>query len=59
MKEINGIKLYTTAELAQLLGVSVPTVRNYIKRGNITKTRIGRADYVSEENISNYLNGRK
>lgn len=58
MKEINGVKLYTTQELGELFGVSYTTILKYIRQGNIVKTRIGRATYVSEQNIIDYLNGR-
>lgn len=58
MKEINGVKLYTSRELGELFGVSYPTILKYIRQGNIVKTRIGKHIYVSEQNIIDYLNGR-
>lgn len=58
MKEINGVKLYTCKELAELFGVSYTTILKYIRQGNIVKTHIGRTIYVSEQNIIDYLNGR-
>lgn len=58
MKEINGVKLYTSRELGELFGVSYPTILKYIRQGNIVKTRIGNKIYVSEQNIIDFLNGR-
>jgi excisionase family DNA binding protein len=58
MKIINGMKLYSTRELADLLGVSYTTILKYIRDGKIIKTKIGHSAYVSEDNIIDYLNGR-
>ena len=58
MKEINGVKLYTAQELAELFGVSYVTMLKYIRQGNIVKTHIGRTTYISEKNVIDYLNGK-
>ena len=55
MKEILGIKLYTLAEVGQLLGVQRPTASKYIQQGKLKARTIGGYKYVSEENIKDFL----
>ena len=57
MKEIQGIKMYTIPETAEQLGVSVVTLRNYLKQGRIKGGRIGRPIYISEVEIKRFLTG--
>lgn len=58
MKEINGVKLYTIDDLSELLGVSKQSVLLYIRKGYMRKTKISYQNYVSEQNLLDYLNGR-
>ena len=58
MKEINGVKLYTKQELAELLGVTENTIGAYIRKGNIAKTKFGGRVYASEQSLLDFLNGR-
>ncbi len=57
MKTINGVKLYTTREVATLLGVGIPTIANYRKQGNLKSTMLGGKIYISEKALEEYLNG--
>lgn len=57
MKVINGIKMFSTAELQELLGVSSRTISIMRTNGVLPYTRIGRGLYTSEEALAEYLNG--
>lgn len=57
MKVINGVKLFTNAEVADLLGVTPTTVIRYRKIGGLASTTIGRRVYISEDALTAYLNG--
>lgn len=61
MVTILGVNLYTAEETAQLLGgVTTQTIRNYIKKGALSPTLVGKVKYFSEEQIRDYLqNGKK
>lgn len=58
MKIVNGIKMFTTDELAELLDVSRATIAVMRRKGILPSTRIGRSIYTSEECLSDYLNAR-
>lgn len=58
MKTINGIKLFSTAELMELLGVSMRTIGVMRENGTLPYTRIGKGLYTSEEALASYLNGK-
>lgn len=58
MKEIAGIKMYTTPDIAKMIGVSQSGVYRLIKSGKMGATKIGRTFMVSEENLKNFLNGK-
>lgn len=59
MKEIQGLKMFSKVEVAQLLGATTYFVDGIIKGGKIRYTRIGRGYYVSEEALLEYLKGEK
>lgn len=54
-KVILGVKLYSLAEGAELLGVTRGTLTKYISKGRIVATLIGGKKYLSEENIKSFL----
>lgn len=56
MKEVLGIKLYSVAEVGQMLGVQRPTASKYIQQGKLKARTIGGHKYVSEENLKEFLN---
>ena len=56
MKEVLGIKLYSLAEVGNMLGVQRATVSLYVRQGKLKATTIGGHKYVSEENIKDFLN---
>lgn len=55
MKEVLGIKLYTLAEVGDLLGVQRQTASKYIQQGKLKSRVIGGIKYVSEENLKEFL----
>jgi excisionase family DNA binding protein len=57
MKEILEVKLYNVPEAAALLGVSLQTVRKYIKEERLQGQRIGRAFFITEPNLKAFLSG--
>ena len=56
-KATESIKLYTLEELSDMLGITVYTLRNYIKKGKLKATKIGVCWKVSEENLKKFVNG--
>lgn len=57
MKVINDVKLFSTKELSNLLGVSERTISIMRTNGVLPYTRIGRGLFTSEEALAEYLNG--
>jgi excisionase family DNA binding protein len=57
-RNAEGPRLYTTASLAQFLGVSVHTIRNEIKRGKLPQRMVGRAYRFTEDDVEEYLRKR-
>ena len=55
MKEILGMNMYTVEETAEMLGVSVDTVRRYSKQDKLSGQRIGRNHYFSENALRKFL----
>lgn len=55
MKTVLGVKLYNVKEVAELLGVTPETARNYIKDGKLNAKKIGVRYYVSEERLKAFL----
>jgi excisionase family DNA binding protein len=52
---IEGVKLYTYEETAQLLKVSKRTVQTYYWQGKITGRKIGRRIYILAESITEFI----
>lgn len=57
MKIINGIKMFTTTEISELLGITTTSVANKRKKGLLPSVMIGHRIYTSEQALSDYLNG--
>lgn len=59
MKVVNNIKMFSTDEVCELLGVSRATLGRYRKEGKIRSVSLaGNGLYTSEESLSDYLNGK-
>jgi len=48
-------KLYTTKQAAEVLQVSVITIRRYIKSGKLKASKIGKDYRIKESDIENLL----
>jgi excisionase family DNA binding protein len=53
--EIAGLKLYDMPELAQTLGITMTTVRNYIQQGRLKAVKVGRYYRVEENDLREFL----
>jgi putative molybdopterin biosynthesis protein len=51
-------KLYTTQEVANMLGVSRITVFNKVKKGEIKARKVGRQYLIAESDLPGFLGGK-
>ena len=58
-KVVLGVKLYSTEEVADMLGITKATLSKYSSSKKIESATIGRKKYYSEENIKAFLNNRE
>lgn len=56
-KIVLDVKLYSTVEVAELLGITPQTARTYVTEGKIKGKKIGGKYYVSEEKLLAFLKG--
>lgn len=57
MREIEGIRIYTTAEVAKQLGVTAATVRAHIKTGRLKAHRFGKGFTVTGDDLRAFITG--
>ena len=57
MKDLMDIKLYTTEEVAEFLGVTVRTVYRYVESGQLKGKKIGGRWLFTIENIEKFVQG--
>lgn len=57
MKEINGVKIFTLREVAELLGISYQTALKYVKQGRIPAAKAGNNYAITEQSLMRWLNG--
>jgi len=55
VKEFKDKTLFSTLEVANILGVSRVTVFNRIRSGEINALKVGRAYLISKEELNRYL----
>ena len=53
--QVGDMKLYEVEELAEILGVGLPTIRKYLREGRLKGTKPAKRWYVSEEAIKDYF----
>ena len=58
-KVILGVELYELKEVAELLGVTIQTIRGYIRKCSLTTTLIGKTKYISKEALREWLTNPK
>jgi len=56
-KKIRKISFFTTDQLTDILGLSMLTVRRYLRQGKIKAVKIGQRWYISNKNLDKFLNG--
>jgi len=55
---MSNVAVYTLDQVAELLGVSVPTVRRFVKSGHLRAARLGwRTLRFSDEAVRDFLRG--
>ena len=54
----NETPVYDLKLLSDKLNLSIRTLREYIKRGDLKAKRIGKAYYVTEHSLMNFLDPR-
>lgn len=52
------VTLYTTADLADMLGVSVRTAKDYVRRGRIRTVLLNRHHLIPDVELMRYLTAR-
>ena len=58
MIRFDGKELYTIDECASIIGVTIRSIYNYIKQGDLAANKVGRRWYVSEEVLDSYITGK-
>lgn len=57
MRIVNGIKMFNSKEVAELLGVTERTLSKLRKERLLRSVTLGRKSYTSEQSLTDYLNG--
>jgi len=55
MIEIGGVRVFDVREVAKKFGVSVPTIRRYVKSGRLPGQRVGTKWYISEAGLNEFF----
>lgn len=50
---------YNVEQVSEKLGVTIATVRKYIKDGRIKAVKVGTKYIISENNYNNFINGTR
>jgi len=53
--QVGNMKLYDVEELAEMLGVGLPTIRRYLRERKLKGKKLAKRWYVSEENLKEYF----
>lgn len=53
--QVGNMKLYDVEELAEMLGVGLPTIRRYLRERKLNGKKLAKRWYVSEENLKEYF----
>lgn len=52
-----AVETYTVEQVAEQLGVSVRTIREYVRDGKIKAVKVGNKYIISEDNFRKFVNG--
>lgn len=53
------IDIYTLEELSEQLDMDKQTLRNYIKNGRLTASKIGNKYFVTSESVMEFMNNNR
>ena len=53
--QVGDMKLYAVEEVAEMLNVGTPTIRRYLRQGQLKGKKLAKRWYVSEEAIKDYF----
>lgn len=53
------LDIYTLEELSEQLGMDKQTLRNYIKNGRLTASKIGNKYFVTSESVMEFMNNNR
>ncbi|MBA7517412.1 hypothetical protein ES705_09465 [subsurface metagenome] len=56
-RKIRGISFFTTDQLVDILGLSMLTIRRYLKKEKIKAVKVGQRWYISSRNLDKFLSG--
>ena len=51
------LEVYTVDDVAQSLDMHITTVREYIKRGELKASKVGRKYIITLDNYKDFING--
>ena len=54
MLEVSGTKLYDIQEIAKTLNIHPQTVRRWIHSGKLPARKLGKAYYISEQELNDF-----
>jgi len=57
--KLGDTTFYSTEELSKILGITLPTLRKYIKSGKLKGKKIGGTWFVAESNLKKFLGNNK
>lgn len=53
---MEGDRVYTLNEVAEIMKLNKQTILNYVKRGTLKATKFGRVYRVTEEELTRFMN---
>jgi len=53
--QVGDMKLYAVEEVAEMLSVGEPTIRRYLRQGQLKGKKLAKRWYVSEEALKEYF----
>ena len=55
---VNETPIYDLKDLSHKLKISIRTLREYVKRGDLKASKIGKAYYVTEPNLLTFVESK-
>lgn len=55
MARKRSLELYTVRDFAEMTGLHIVTVRNYIKRGELRASKIGRKYIITSDSFKDFI----